>query len=770
MRSEIYADVLKAIGNTPLITLNRMNPNPRVKILAKLEGKNPGGSIKDRVALAMIEAAEQSGELVPGKIVIEATSGNTGIGLAMVCAVKGYPLRLLMASTASKERKQIMLAYGASIQLTPGHLSTDGAIEEAYRMAREEPDKYVLVDQFNNPASIEAHYNGTGMEIWDQTGGEVTHVVATLGTSGTVMGITKRIKEMSDTAKVIALEPRPGHKLQGLKNMHASYPPGIFDRHVPDEIRPVDDEESFEACRRLAREEGLFVGMSSGAAMAGAMRLANELDEGTIVVLFPDGGERYLSTPLFAPPPERGMRVFDLAKDESTIVATETMGEAPTAGFFTMGPALDRLGDLDAWRRILTLDAMTRYLNTQGRKSKAVVSLADLDDSALKAARAAGLSREEYARKALGQVQDFASKLGVSDSVSFRLAGDHQETALDICRRLLAKGAAYEKLRSVYFDVLRYSEYGRMSSMDLEKISLGKTVDLAEYAKDNPKDFTLLKRASLEDLKRDEIIKTEWGNVRPSWFLQHAAVAADTMDEMAVFLASEGHVFPHLENFRAIFAIGRGLEPEAWLVAQHVASEMDGAELSELFREASPALVRMWYLSTSYRKALSLSPKSLTMWKRNHAKLLHAATDLHQAAGGAEPSSELPEPAAKLALSLRDCLEDNLSLHHFWPELFSFCRTTAQLISQGALTRPEAAAMEKTLLDADAVLGVISNSELPLPAKEWSADIAALVEERENARQAKDFTKADELRDTLRKKGFEVEDSPQGTRLYPVAS
>ncbi|TVM36455.1 cysteine synthase [Oceanidesulfovibrio marinus] len=768
MSPVINADVLQAIGNTPLVTINRMNPNPRVKILAKLEGKNPGGSIKDRVGLALIEAAEKSGELVPGKIVIEATSGNTGIGLAMVCAVKGYPLRLLMASTASRERKQILLAYGASIQLTPGHLSTDGAIEEAYRMAREEPDKYVLMDQFNNRASIDAHYYGTGLEIWEQTGGEVTHVVATLGTSGTVMGITKRLKEMNPATKMIALEPRPGHKIQGLKNMHASYPPGIFDRHVPDEIRPVDDEESFEACRRLAREEGLLVGMSSGAAMAGAMRLAKELDSGTIVVLFPDGGERYLSTPLFAPPPERGVRVFDLARGESTIVATETMGEAPTAGFFTIGPALDRLGDLDAWRRILSLDLMTRYLNGQGRKAKAVVSLADLDDSALKAARAAGLSRKEHAGRALDQVKELAARLGVSDAVSFHLAGNHQETALDICRKLLAKGAAYEKLRSVYFDVLRYADYGRMTSMDLEKISLGKTVDLAEYAKDNPKDFTLLKRASLEDLKHDDIVKTEWGNVRPSWFLQHAAVAADTLGEIAGFMASEAHVFPHLENFRAILAIGRSLEPGAWLVANHVTSEIGGAELADLLRDAPARLVRMWYLSTSYRKPLSLSDKSFAMWKRNHAKVLHAAGDLHLAADGAKPLADTPKAAAALEAALGESLEDDLSLHRFWPELFSFCRTAAQLGAHGAMNPAEAASMENALLDVDAVLGVLGENSLPLPATKWPAEVAALVAEREQARQDKDFGKADELRDILRSKGYEVEDAPQGTRLFPT--
>ena len=266
--------VLAYIGDTPLVEIRRLNPNPGVKILAKLEAKNPGGSIKDRVALAMIEAAEASGELTPGKTIIEATSGNTGIGLAMVAAVKGYPMLLLMPETASEERKMIMRAYGAQIMLTPGRLSTDGAIEQAYRMAREEPDTYVLMDQFNNPASIDAHYTGTGLEIWNQTDGGVTHFVATLGTSGTAMGCTKRLKEMDPDVRCMAVEPYAGHKLQGLKNMHESYPPGIYDKTVLDEILRVDDEAAWDYCRRLAAEEGIFAGMSSGAALLLDMRLA----------------------------------------------------------------------------------------------------------------------------------------------------------------------------------------------------------------------------------------------------------------------------------------------------------------------------------------------------------------------------------------------------------------------------------------------------------------------------------------------------------------
>jgi cystathionine beta-synthase len=270
----MHETILSLVGSTPLVRINRLNPSShRVIVAGKLEAQNPGGSIKDRVAMAMIEAAERSKELTPDKTIIEATSGNTGIGLAMVCAVKGYRLKLLMPSSASEERKRIMQAYGAEIVLTPGHLGTDGAIEESYRLAREEPEHYVLMDQFNNPASIEAHYRGTAQEIWDQTEGMVTHVVSCLGTSGTAMGLVGRLKELNPAIKILAVEPYEGHRIQGLKNMRESYPPGIFDKSILDEIIHVEDEDAFSMCRRAAREEGLFIGMSSGAALAGALQV-----------------------------------------------------------------------------------------------------------------------------------------------------------------------------------------------------------------------------------------------------------------------------------------------------------------------------------------------------------------------------------------------------------------------------------------------------------------------------------------------------------------
>ncbi|MDH3392583.1 MAG: cysteine synthase family protein, partial [Desulfobulbaceae bacterium] len=262
-----YPNILDRIGNTPLVAIKHLNPNPKVQILAKIESFNPGGSVKDRIAFQMIHEAEESGALTPDKVVLEATSGNTGIGMAMVCAVKGYRCQLVMPESASIERRKIMKAYGAEILLTPAKRSTDGAIEQAYAMAREHPDRYFLTDQFNNDANWRAHYLNTGPEIWQQTDGKVTDVVATLGTSGTVMGLCNYFSEHHPSVEVSAMEPFYGHKIQGLKNMKESYKPGIFDKNKPARIINIVDEDAFAMARRLAREEGIFVGMSSGAAM-----------------------------------------------------------------------------------------------------------------------------------------------------------------------------------------------------------------------------------------------------------------------------------------------------------------------------------------------------------------------------------------------------------------------------------------------------------------------------------------------------------------------
>lgn len=289
---------LALIGNTPVVEIRHLNPNPQVRIYAKLEGHNPGGSVKDRICKAMIEAAEAQGLLRPGgkRILLEATSGNTGIGLAMIAAVRGYPFVAVLPESTSLERRKIMAAFGAKFILTDGTKGTNWAIEVASRLARED-DRYLMLDQFNNHANPEAHYLTTAPEILKDVP-EVTHFVAGMGTGGTLMGVARYMREHKPEVAIVGLEPVAGSAIQGLRNM-AAYVPSIYQESLLDEKIRLEDEEAFRVARELARAEGLFVGISSGAALWGAMQLAQRIRTGTIVVLFPDGGEKYLSTPLF---------------------------------------------------------------------------------------------------------------------------------------------------------------------------------------------------------------------------------------------------------------------------------------------------------------------------------------------------------------------------------------------------------------------------------------------------------------------------------------
>jgi len=299
MMGLIKNNILEAIGGTPLIRINHLNPNPGVIIAAKLEGNNPGGSVKDRPALYMIEMAEKSGELTRDKIIIEPTSGNTGIGLAMVAAVKGYKLVVTMSEWMSMERRKTLAAFGAEIILTPGEKGTDGAIEKAWEICESNPGLYFMPNQFDNEDNILAHYDTTAMEIWEQTGGKITHFIAGMGTTGTLMGTSRRLKELNPEIKIIGVEPNMRHKVQGLKNMEEARVPEIYDISRLDEKIRISDEDAFEMARLLARHEGIFSGISAGAALHVAVEKAKELESGLIVVIIPDRGDKYLSTDLF---------------------------------------------------------------------------------------------------------------------------------------------------------------------------------------------------------------------------------------------------------------------------------------------------------------------------------------------------------------------------------------------------------------------------------------------------------------------------------------
>ena len=298
------SSILDRIGNTPLVRIDRITQglkNKDVEIYVKAEWFNPGGSVKDRPALRIIEEAEKSGKLNHEKTIIDSTSGNTGIAYALIGASKGYKVTLVMPLNVSEERKRIVRAFGAKIVFTDPLLGSDGAMLEAKRMVNEESSKYFYADQYNNPANWRAHYETTGVEIWKQTEGKITHFVACLGTSGTLMGTGRRLKEYNLDIQLIAVEPATSiHGLEGMKHMATSIAPGIYDANFPDRKMSIETEDAYAAVKRLAAEEGLFVGYSSGAALMASLKVANEIEKGLIVTIFPDRGDRYLSTSFWA--------------------------------------------------------------------------------------------------------------------------------------------------------------------------------------------------------------------------------------------------------------------------------------------------------------------------------------------------------------------------------------------------------------------------------------------------------------------------------------
>jgi cysteine synthase len=300
----IADSVLDLVGRTPLLRLRRMNPEPGVSLLAKLEGWNPMGSVKERIAHRIVEDAERRGALRPGMTLLESSSGNTGIGLAMVGAVKGYRVVITMAQKVSVERRQILRALGADIVFTGPAGGSDDAWDLADRLERENPEKYFRIGQYENPVNPLTHYRDTAEEVWRQTGGRIDWLILTLGTCGTLVGMGRRLRELNPALKIVSVEPQKKHTQQGLRNMEESRVPQIMDWSLVDERMVVGDDDAIRTTRDLAREEGIFGGISSGTALFAAIRVARRERRGQIVTLFPDRGEKYFSTSLFPPGPD----------------------------------------------------------------------------------------------------------------------------------------------------------------------------------------------------------------------------------------------------------------------------------------------------------------------------------------------------------------------------------------------------------------------------------------------------------------------------------
>jgi len=772
--------LLNAIGNTPLVPISRLSPNPKVEIWAKLEKMNLGGSVKDRIALYMIEAAERSGELTPGKTILEATSGNTGIGLAMVAAIKGYPITLAMSEGVSVERRKILSALGAEILLTPAELGTDGAIERVYGMVNDEPDRYHLTDQYNNDANLLAHYETTAPEIWRQTDGRLTHFVATIGTTGTLMGCARRLHEYDPKIQIIGVEPYLGHKIQGLKNLKEAYVPGIYDGGAIDQKINIEDDEAYEMARRLAREEGLLVGMSSGAAMAIAHRLAGELDAGVIVAMFPDGGERYLSTTLFtaaAPEAEAEPVVLQLRFFNSLTRRTEAFKPLASDGPVTMyscGPTVHRRPHLGVLRRMLADDLIRRTLEFAGHHVEHVVSITDLDDNTIQEAERLGEDMVELCARHEEEFHEDMRALCVDQATSYARTSELVDDMIGLTQALVDKGVAYEKLRSVYFNIGRSEQYGELSGFDLGKIKIGATVDLERYDKDDPRDFTLLRRSTLGEIRKGLSYKTPWGNVRPSWHVQCSAMArAKLGDRFDIHMSSVDLIFPHNENE---LAQGRALTGDApahtWLHSELVL--VGGKKISFapeayttlpdlLERGYSAREVRFLLLSSHYRQPVHLNDERLDAARGALKRLDDCVIALRAVTREGPHFEEVRTWIADMRERFKAALFDDVNISEMLGAVFRLVKQLNYLSTQGKICKDCATEALEALREMDQVLGVLpSEAELTLPP-----EIEALVGEREGARQDKDFDRSDALREELARRGYLVEDTAYGPRVKP---
>ncbi len=757
--------ILDSIGHTPLVELRRLNPVKGVRIYAKLEYMNPGGSIKDRAALSMILEGEKTGELTPDKTVIEATSGNTGIGLAMICSVKGYNLLLAMSESASEERKNILRARGAKILLTPAHLGSDGAIEEVYRLCRENPGKYFMTDQYNNEANWKAHFHTTGVEIYNQTQGTVNSVVTTLGTTGTAMGVARRLKKYDRNIRVIGAEPFLGHGIQGLKNMKESYTPEIFDKKLLDEKVNIEDEEAFETARRLASAEGLFVGMSSGAAMAAAVREARKIKTGVVVAIFPDSGERYLSTPLFEVKKKLNLNLFNTAarkKERFEPVSRDVVS------VYTCGPTVDKRLDISGFRRFVFTDLLLRYIEYRGFSVNHVVNITDLDDKTIEGSAKAGESLDSFTDRHVKAFKNDLASLKIRPAQAYPRVSENVDEMVRLARTLQSSRFAYEKLHSLYFDISSLPQYGRLSGIDLDKIKIGATVDLDEYEKDNPRDFTLLKRVGLSELKRGIGVRTEWGNVRPSLHLQCAAISMKYLGEgFDLHTGSRELVFPHHENENAICRAKTG-SPLAGLWAHCEPVCYDGSLGVDSVKEITldtlfdmgwdRETLRFWMLSAHYRKRLVLSENALSESRNALFRINRALEKLALVRDRGRPDKEeFPLPKQfiyDMKQGFINAMDDDAKMSGVISMMFKSIKHINRLVDRQEIDAKGASMIIDFFRELDMVLKVFRFDF----QKPYSRKVRELMEKRRKARLEKNWELADRLRDDLVDMGITVQD------------
>jgi cysteinyl-tRNA synthetase len=754
--------ILNQIGHTPMVEIKHLNPNPNVRILAKLEYMNPGGSVKDRPALSMIDAGIASGELTKDKIVIEATSGNTGIGLAMVCSIKNYRLLLVMSESASMERRKILSARGADLLLTPGHLGTDGAIEEVYRLVRENPGKYFMTDQFNNPQNWRAHYDTTGPEIWSQTNGEVSSLIASMGTSGTVMGISRYLKEKNENITIIGVEPYLNHKIQGLKNMKESYQPEIYEKHRLDKKININDDRAFEMTRQLANKEGLFVGMSAGATMAIAIDEALQMTEGTIVMIFPDSGERYLSTSLFDVQETQKIRFYNTSSHSKMAFAPIVSGKV---GMYCCGPTANERVSISECRRFVFFDLLRRYLEFNEYDVRQIMNITDLDDKTINGAMTENMPLNEFTQKHIDTFMQDMETLGIKPATEYPRASKDMHDMIEWAEKLQDKGYAYEKLKSLYFDISKFTEYGQYSGIDWSNIRTGATVNTDNYEKDNPRDFTLFKRCRLSELKQGLYYKTRWGNVRPGWHMECAVLANKYLGSTFDIYAGSTHlVFPHQENIIAMSQALTDKKPARyWLNCATISLSAKKSQapcrricLQTLLDQGYTGReVRFWLLSRHYRKPVKYKESDVIHAKNALNRIDNCLLALKKVSKNATAYKDIDAFIDQISQDFIQAMDDDLNMPSALVVLFKAIRHIHLKINNNEIDPADAQKLLSMFENFDQILNI-----LPHQTQMDDSRITQLLQDRDTYRQSGDFERADQIRDQLKQMGVQLRDTP----------
>lgn len=761
----MFDNILQLIGNTPLVKINKLNPNNNVEIYAKVEGFNPGGSIKDRIALRMIEQAEKQGKLTKEKTIIEPTSGNTGIGLAMVASVKGYNIEIVMSEAVSLERRKVLEGFGAKIILSPAEESTDGAIRLAEQMVKKHPNKYFMPNQYDNPNNYMAHYYTTAKELYDDLP-DMDYFVAGLGTTGTLMGCAKGLKELNSNIKIIAAEPNPSHTVQGLKSLQEARVPGIYDEKLIDETIKINDNNAYRCARELIKKEGIFAGISSGAAISCALKLAKRI-EGTakIAVILPDRAEKYLSTSLIQAD-KMGMKIFNTAQKQKQEFVPLQKGKV---GIYTCGPTVYDYAHVGNFRSYIFSDLLKRYLRYKGYEITHVMNITDVDDKTIKGS--------VQQNKSLKEFTEFFTKEFFEDYDALRIerpdytpkATDTIKEMVDLIKKLLDKGYAYKSDDgSVYFDISKFKDYGKMAHLDLKGLKPGARVSQDEYEKEDVSDFVLWKSYQKED--GDVYWETELGKGRPGWHLECSAMSMKFLGEsIDIHTGGIDLVFPHHQNEVAQSEAVTGKTfVNYWVHCNHLIVE--GKKMSKsmgnfytvrdlLNKGYSPLAIRYILLSTHYRQQLNLTMESLESAGHSVQRLKEFMLRLKEAEGEKEHEG-VNKLLTEVEQRFTENLDDDLNISGALAGIFEFTRKINKLLDDKRISKTDAEKIQNQMLMMNRVLGFLEIEEEEIPA-----EVTELAEKRLDARNNRDFETADILRDKIKEKGYSIDDTKSGYKL-----